>query len=69
MWNLKYDADEVICKAGTDSQTEQLSLPRGRESGEGMDWAFGVSRGRLLDTEWVSNKVLLYRQRTMFSIP
>ena len=71
MWNLKYDTDEVICKTGTDSQTErtELSLPRGREIGEGRDWGFGVSRGRILDIEWVSKKIPLYRQRTMFSIP
>ena len=63
-WNLKYDTDEVICKIEADSQAERtkLSLPWGREHGEGMDWEFGVSRCRLLYIEWISNKVLLYRE-------
>ena len=26
----------------------------------GMDWEFGVSRCKLLHTEWMDNKVLLY---------
>ena len=28
--------------------------------GERMDWEFGVSRGKLLDLEWISNEILLY---------
>ena len=28
-------------------------------SGEGMDWEFGISRGKLLYIEWI-NKILLY---------
>ena len=28
--------------------------------GEGMDWEFGVSRCKLLHTEWISNKALLH---------
>ena len=31
-------------------------LPRGRD---GVDWAFGISRGKLLYLEWIKNKVLL----------
>ena len=26
----------------------------------GMDWEFGISRCKLLYTEWIKNKVLLY---------
>ena len=26
----------------------------------GIDWEFGVSRYKLLHTEWINNKVLLY---------
>ena len=29
-------------------------------SGEGMDWEFGISRGKLLYIGWINNKVLLY---------
>ena len=34
---------------------------------EGMDWEFGVSRYKILHLEWI-NKVLLYRQGTIFNI-
>ena len=39
---------------------KNLWLPRGRGSGRGMDWEFGVSRCKLLYIEWINNKVLLY---------
>ena len=28
--------------------------------GKGMEWEFGISRCKLLYTEWINNKVLLY---------
>ena len=28
--------------------------------GGGTDWEFGISRCKLLYTEWINNKVLLY---------
>ena len=32
-----------------------------REAGEsGMDWEFGVNTSKLLHSEWINNKVLLY---------
>ena len=33
-----------------------------QERGEGirMDWEFGVSGGKLLHLEWISNEILLY---------
>ena len=45
----------------TDSQTQRtdLWLPRGRGWG-GMEWEFRISRCKLLYTEWINNKVLLY---------
>ena len=35
-------------------------LPRGRGVGRGRDWGFGISRCKLLYTEWINNTVLLY---------
>lgn len=32
----------------------------GRRNGEWIDWEFGTSRCKLLHTEWIKNKVLLY---------
>ena len=31
-----------------------------RRCGGGMDWEFGISRCKLLYSEWIDNKVLLY---------
>ena len=37
MWNLKYDANELIYKTETDSQVQKtnLWLPKGKRMGEG----------------------------------
>ena len=45
-----------------DSQTERADmwLPRRRGYGEGKEWEAGVSRCKLLYTDWIKNKVLLY---------
>ena len=32
----------------------------GEEAGEKMEWKAGVQRCKLMYTEWISNKVLLY---------
>ena len=37
-----------------------LCLPRGRGCGARKHWAFMMSRQKLLYTEWINNKVLLY---------
>ena len=39
MWNLKYDANEVIYKTETDSQTQRtdlLSVAKGKKVGKGQ---------------------------------
>ena len=61
IWNLKYDTNEHIHETETGSQIwrTDLWLPRGM-GGAGMDWESGIRRCRLLYTEWISNKVLLY---------
>ena len=45
MWNLRYDTDELIFKAETDSQTqsEDVWLPRGRQVGEGWRGRLGLA--------------------------
>ena len=35
-------------------------VAKGGGAGSGMDWEFGVSRGKLLHLEWISNEILLY---------
>ena len=59
MWNLKYDTNEPICEI--DSQSTDLWLPRGRKQGEGWSGRLGSSDTKLLHTEWVNTKVLMYR--------
>ena len=48
-------------KTKTDSQTHRtdLRMPKGRGR-RGPDWEFGVSRCKLLHSEWINNRVLLY---------
>ena len=39
MWNLKYDANELIYKTETDSQTQKtdlLSVAKGKKDGKGQ---------------------------------
>ena len=35
-------------------------MPRGRRGEGGKDWEFGISRGKLLYTGCINNKVILY---------
>ena len=49
---------------------EQTCGCQGGEGSEGgMDWEFGVSRCKLLHTEWINNKVLLYRTGNYIQYP
>ena len=38
----------------------RLVVAKGKGGGGGVEWEFGVSRCKLLYTEWINNKVLLY---------
>ena len=38
----------------------RLVVAKEEEGRSGMDWEFGVSRGKLLHLEWINSKVLLY---------
>ena len=48
MRDLKYGTNEPIHKTETDSQTEIRLVAKGEWDGGGMNWEFGVSRGKLL---------------------
>ena len=49
---------------------EQTCGWQGLGGGEGwMDWEFGISRCKLLYTEWLSNKVLLYSTGNYIQYP
>ena len=38
----------------------RLVVVGGERGGGGMEWEFGISRGKLLYVGWINNKVLLY---------
>ena len=59
MCNLKYGSNDPIYKTETD-HGYGMWLPGWRGGGSGMDEVFGVSRCKLLHSEWINNKVLLY---------
>ena len=55
VWNLKYNTNVHNHKIEID-----LWLPSRRSGGRRKDWEFGISRCKLLYTEWINNKVLLH---------
>ena len=56
-WNLEYDTDELLQNENRLTGTEnRRAVAKGEGSAGGMDWEFGISRGKL---KCVNNKVLL----------
>ena len=57
MWDLKYDKNEFVYETNrfTDIENTLVVAKVG-----GMEWEFGVRRSKLLNIEWINNKVLLY---------
>ena len=68
MWDLKYDANAFIYEAETDSQTEnRLSSPISR-MWEGMDWEFGIGRGKLPLYIYICIMSICIAQAAVFNI-
>ena len=42
---------------------------QGGGGGRGMDWEFGISRCKLVYTEWINNEVLLYSTGNYIQYP
>ena len=53
----------------THRHREQTCGCQGGGGRGGRDWEFGISRCKLLYTEWIENKVLLYRTGTYIQYP
>ena len=53
----------------THRHKEQPCGCQGGGGGRGMDWEFGISRCKLLYTEWINNKVLLYSTGNYIQYP
>ena len=61
MWNLKYSTNELPQnRNGLTDIEHRLVVAKGEGGGNGMDWEFGISRGKVLHLEWRSNEVMLY---------
>ena len=60
MWSLKYDTTELVYKTETQRHRGQTCGWQGGGAKGGIDWEFGISRCKLLHTESINNKVLLY---------
>jgi hypothetical protein len=59
MWSATYDTNELIYETETDSTDMENRLVAAKGRGRGrMEWESGISRCKLLYTEWI-NKVLL----------
>ena len=70
MWNLKYDANSLSMRQKyTHIQRTDLWLPRGREGRGGKNWAFGISRCKLLHIGWINNSDVLYSTGTYIQYP
>ena len=53
----------------TDRHREHTCGCRGGGGGGGMDLEFGINRCKLLYTEWINNKVLLYSTGNYIQYP
>jgi len=60
MWNLKYDASELLQNRNRLTDREQTVVAKGSGVGGGMEWQFGISRCKLLHIGCINSKVLLY---------
>ena len=70
MWSLKYDTDGLIYGTETDLQIEQrLTVAKAEGSAGRTDWEFGVSGCKVLYTEWINSKILLYSTVSYIQYP
>ena len=53
----------------THRHREQAVVAKGKGVGGGKDWAFGISRSKLLYIGWINNKVLLYSTGNYIQYP
>ena len=71
MWKLKYGTNEHIYETETwrTDMENRLVVAKGGAEGSGMDWEFGVSRGKLSHLEWIDSKILLYSTENYIQSP
>ena len=54
MWTLKYDTNEPIYESEIESGTQNRLVIAGVGGRREMDWEFGISKGKLVCTEWIN---------------
>ena len=70
MQNLKYDTNELISETYADSDLEnRLVAAQEKEFRGRMEWETGVSSYRLLYTEWMNKKIILYSTENNIHYP
>ena len=69
MWSLNYDTNECIQWNRNRLTDIKNRLVVSQRSGGGMVWEFGISRCKLLYTEWINDKVLLHSKRKYIQYP
>ena len=68
--NLKYDANELIYEAETDSQTQKtnLWLPKGKGVEKGQIWNLGFADSKLLCIEQINKRTYCVAKGSLFNI-
>ena len=70
MWNIKYDANELIYKTETDSQTQRTDpwLPKwGRERDGGGVWGQRMQNGNIQNAQVLVYRIWNYIQHPMIN--
>ena len=68
-WNLKEDANELIYKTETASQTENKLMVTQGEEGYEINEEFGIGRYKELYVKQINNKVLLHNTENYIQYP
>ena len=61
-------AQRTLSKKQTDIKNTPV-VAKGERGGGRMGWEFGISRCKLVYTEWINNKVLLYSTGSYIQYP
>ena len=67
-WSWRKDTSVISGRSKYKSSPELWFL-RGKGSGGGVSWEFGISRCKLVYIEWINNKILLYSPGNYIQYP
>ena len=70
MWNRKYGTNELIYETEINSDVEnRFVIAKSKGVKGGMDWEFGISRGKLYIYKMDNNKDLFYSTENYIQYP